>query len=327
MNDVEGILQGQRAMMYVWLVRKWLKKRVSTILGGSEAIAAGMVGGLFAKKKEASASGQDTLGPPPLLYGGVEVRFEWKRAKGKEANRGRRGSRSRRKASGGVGSDEDGNRLGDPSGRLMREEKRKNRMSTGSFATTVSEENGLGLQSSSAGKQVKRDGNDEESDPEDSEIPWVCTLKVRRSAAAASVVSGSVASVIGGRVSPVPSTSFTPGVVPLEPQVLRVKVGTLAPTPHHPKVVAMLKVPFPLPDVEVERMGVIRRDLRSMGFRSTPAGREEDIVEKEPYVGLTLTAEEIKDVVCSTGLWLVVREGIGGVGKVPRKGDGWRIRG
>ena len=41
---------------------------------------------------------------------------------------------------------------------------------------------------------------------------------------------------------------------------------------------------------------------------------------------MVLTAEEIKDVVCSTGLWLVVREGFGGIGKVARKGDGWRIR-
>ena len=43
--------------------------------------------------------------------------------------------------------------------------------------------------------------------------------------------------------------------------------------------------------------------------------------------GMILTAEEIKDVVCCTGLWLVVREGFGGVGKEKRKGDGWRIRG
>ena len=43
--------------------------------------------------------------------------------------------------------------------------------------------------------------------------------------------------------------------------------------------------------------------------------------------GLVLTAEEIKDVVSSTALWLVVREGFGGVGRVSRKGDGgWRIR-
>jgi hypothetical protein len=46
-----------------------------------------------------------------------------------------------------------------------------------------------------------------------------------------------------------------------QPQVLRIKVGTMSPQPHHPKVVAMLKVPFPLPDVEVERMGVIKRPM------------------------------------------------------------------
>jgi hypothetical protein len=47
----------------------------------------------------------------------------------------------------------------------------------------------------------------------------------------------------------------------------------------------------------------------------------------ESYCGGTmLTAEEIKDVVCSTAMWLVVREGFGGIGKVTRRGDGWRIR-
>jgi len=262
------------------------------------------------------------------------VRFEWKRAKGKEAKRGRR-SMTTRKASGvssiaGIGADSDGevelaSRSGDLSGRLKQEEKRKHRMSTGSFATTVSEENGLGLNSSPGSKQMRRDVDDgEESDPEDSETPWVCTLKVRRSAAAA--VNGPAASANGGRISPIPPLLSPPGVVPLEPQVLRVKVGTLSPTPHHPKVVAMLKVPFPLPDVEVERMGVVKRDVRSMGLGST-SGEGDAAAEEEPYAGLTLTAEEIKDVVCSTGLWLVVREGFGGVGKVTRKGDGWRIRG
>jgi hypothetical protein len=42
--------------------------------------------------------------------------------------------------------------------------------------------------------------------------------------------------------------------------------------------------------------------------------------------GSTLTAEEIKDIVCSTAMWLVVRESFGGIGKVTRRGDGWRIR-
>ena len=41
---------------------------------------------------------------------------------------------------------------------------------------------------------------------------------------------------------------------------------------------------------------------------------------------MLLTAEEIKDMLSCTAFWLVVREGFGGVGKVNRKGDGWRIR-
>jgi hypothetical protein len=81
----------------------------------------------------------------------------------------------------------------------------------------------------------------------------------------------------------------------------------------------MLKVPFPLPDIEVEKMAVQPRVLTAQGLArpGTSVGLE----------GLVLTAEEIKDVISCTGLWLVVREGFGGVGKVNRKGDGWKIRG
>jgi hypothetical protein len=43
-------------------------------------------------------------------------------------------------------------------------------------------------------------------------------------------------------------------------------------------------------------------------------------------LALRLSAEEIKDVLCSTGAWLVVKEGFGGIGRVGRKGDGWKIR-
>jgi len=88
-------------------------------------------------------------------------------------------------------------------------------------------------------------------------------------------------------------------------------------------VVAMLKVPFPLPDVQVDRMKVSKRN--GMPMNQDPHGSPEPS-EAEPYHGITLSAEEIKDMVCSTGLWLVVREGFGGVGRVSRKGDGWRIR-
>ncbi|KAF9528734.1 hypothetical protein CPB83DRAFT_853662 [Crepidotus variabilis] len=352
-KDQENVLAGQRALMYVWLVRRWLKKRPSTILNfAPPSEIAASVGGFFAgKKKEASSHSSHVHaqepstgmiagsgnGPPHLPYGGYEVRFEWKRAKAKEVKKGsgkKKDTRGRNRSASGIasigGAESDGevekasirDRSVDAKERLKKEAKKKNRASTGSFGTNASKEYGF---ESTGSRQFSRDptmmGEDdgEESDPEDSETPWVCTLKVRRSVAAA------VASSTSGLLSPPPMTppptagltNFDNGIVPLEPQVLRVKVGTLSPTPHHPKVVAMLKVPFPLPHVEVERMTLVRRDGRK------PA---EDRLPKEPYTGLLLTGEEIKDIVCSTGLWLVVREGFGGVGKVSRKGDGWRIR-
>jgi len=42
---------------------------------------------------------------------------------------------------------------------------------------------------------------------------------------------------------------------------------------------------------------------------------------------LALMAEEIKDVVTSTALWMTVREAMGGVGGDKRKADGWKLRG
>jgi hypothetical protein len=258
----ENLLVGQRALMYVWLVKKWLKRP------SGEGSDMGLFGALNLRPSQ-----------PGAVHGGVEVRFEWKRAKAKGGRKARRQRTST--------DDEAG----------VREEKKKHRMSTGSFSTTTASEEGAGAGGVRFG--VIDDGDD--SDPEDSETPWVCTLKIRR------MGTGVVSDVM----SP-PATAFSDAGFPrITPQILRVKVGTLSPTPHHPKVVAMLKVPFPLPDVEVERLGVVWR---------------KDFEEHEPYNGLTLMAEEIKDIVCSTGLWLVVREGFGGVGRVSRKGDGWRIR-
>lgn len=177
---------------------------------------------------------------------------------------------------------------------------------------------------------VGEEEDEDDSDSEDSETPWVCTLKIRKIGYVQA--PGGTATVVDAMASPCPP----PPIVGLDgearggsggaarkgekgekEQTLRLKVGTLSPTPHHPKVVAMLKVPFPLPDVEVERMKFVKR-------KGAPG--EESNARNDPYYGLTLTAEDIKDIVCSTGLWLVVRESIGGVGKV-RKGDGWKIRG
>lgn len=94
------------------------------------------------------------------------------------------------------------------------------------------------------------------SDPEDSETPWSCHL------------------VLGAST--------------------RIPIGTLRPAPHHPKVVAQLAVPFPLPD------------LSQSGLGSDGAG---------------LSREEIKDVICVTCLHLIIRESFGGLGRVKRRGD------
>ena len=108
--------------------------------------------------------------------------------------------------------------------------------------------------------------------------------------------------------------------------LMRIKIATLSPQPHHKHVVAKVKVPFPLPDVDIAKAEVRKRIITPQGI-SRPApdsgysfgmGMDQD--------ALFLTAEEIKDVMSSTAFWLVVRENIGGVGKVPRKGDGWRLR-
>lgn len=96
-----------------------------------------------------------------------------------------------------------------------------------------------------------------ESDPEDSERPWTCE-----------VVHG-----------------------PKGAQ-RRLLLGTLHPAPHHPKLVAHLKVPFSLSPIP---LGVFEPGSGS--------GNE------------GLSVEEMKDLVCVTCLWLVVREGLGGLGR------------
>ncbi|KAJ6554468.1 hypothetical protein B0H19DRAFT_1153656 [Mycena capillaripes] len=286
-----------RPGLYVWVVKKWLKGEG----GGLLAVAKGMV-------KGQSGDGD--------LTGEVEVRFEWKRGRAKRKHRerdengGGTGSVGRRQASSGNLT---------PSKRLsMSVISRQS-----SFSTTAASEEGH-LDAAAAARRgsiAHEDDSGDESDPEDSETPWTCTVKVRRIAAphAAHARAHSHHGFGGGGREPERRDveQEERDSARWKREVLRIKVGTLSPTPHHPKVVAMLKVPFPLPDVEVERMVVRKREA---GTGSLNTGMKAGH-------GLVITAEEIKDVVCSTGLWLVVREGFGGIGKVSRKGDGWRIRG
>ena len=296
-----------RPALYVWIVHRWLKSADTGILGGVigriGASAAHAAGKMSSVAGGASATaGSSGYGNGTGAGTGVEVRFEWKRGRGVKKRGKRRGGGGNSPGAGGddlSGGAQSTNATNSPRGSPAREvsgggggsgfrsgsgRKRENRVSVASFSASVVSEDGASLRCRRAGaRNGDEEGDDgEDSDPEDSETPWTCTLKIRR---------------LGDQ----------------EVQMVRVKVGTLSQTPHHPKLVAMLKVPFPLPDVEVDKLMVRKRQ----GPGGGPGGSGE---------GLMLTAEEIKDVVSSTGLWLAVREGFGGIGKVSRKGDGWRIR-
>ncbi|GJE89026.1 hypothetical protein PsYK624_051160 [Phanerochaete sordida] len=207
--------------------------------------------------------------------------------------------------------------------------------------------------SSPSRRRYSHDDDDGDSDPEDSETPWTCHLVVRRLQRARTDGLGDTGDV-------------------------RVKVAAVVPAPHHPKVVSLLKIPFPLPDIVLTtrvgpqgqhsvRVEAVKRIITPQGVArpatdfvpatptqagiaggvgkmagnffkekgrpgssagvGTPAGRLGGGGDATPVSGVLLSAEEIKDAVCCTALWLVVREGFGGVGRVKRQGDGWRIRG
>ncbi|KAF4588774.1 hypothetical protein EYR40_010329 [Pleurotus pulmonarius] len=155
----------------------------------------------------------------------------------------------------------------------------------------------------------------EESDPEDSETPWTCTLKVKRVTPQMAGDGNSLLLPLTQTASRSPrSSAYSRGSLDLQnpavvasvkggsSQTLRLKLGTLSPTPHHPKVVAMLKVPFPLSDVNVGQM-IVRKRPSPGGLGqpdlpprpATSAGGERSVSEFSNS-GLVLTAEELKDV-------------------------------
>jgi hypothetical protein len=111
------------------------------------------------------------------------------------------------------------------SGVTERTEKRLSTLSGHSVST--------GSEAGSAAGRARGDDGDE-SEPEDSETPWTCTLVISR-----------LGSVDTARAHSSDS-------------VVRVRVATFSPTPHHPKVVALLKVPFPLPDIIVDWASLAR---------------------------------------------------------------------
>ncbi|KAF5345988.1 hypothetical protein D9757_014361 [Collybiopsis confluens] len=329
---------GRGPALYVWVVRKWIKTAEGTsgpgLFGGMRDVLGSMGAntngsGLHLHSPTGGGGGRNTQNSvaAPASLSEIEVRVEWKRGKKSKSSKknakvgkNREGeeeegasttsrdvSRTRslkRQSTVASQSSPTGSNTSLPVSEATTDSataarKKKNRLSTGSKLSmstddpdvTLTNATKFGRGRSKSQYVEEDDGND--SDPEDSETPWTCTLKIRRLA------------------SPYSSPLPTP---------IKVKTATLSPTPHHPKVVAMLKVPYPLPDVEIQTLSLKKRPVGPPGGAPTPAD------SASTMVGLALRAEEIKDMVCSTGLWVVVREGFGGVGKVSRKGDGWRIR-
>ena len=313
-----------RPSTYVWVIRKWIKGSGGTWIDGM----ADSVGGVLGMRDGSERNATEVTD--------VEVRFEWKKMKARGEE-----SRRRRTGTGASGLEEQGGKARRHSSVLESSERRdthetpsdaalnkggplsnparktQNRLSLQAFIPRNKDAQSTpGTMSSLAPlaeptrasspnppasiATTNTTGEDEgeESDPEDSETPWTCTLHLR-------------SRTYTHRRSSTVSHSDTS---PAEPRVdVKLKVATLAPAPHHPKVVAQIKTPYPLGDVLVDE-GVVRP--RTAGL--PPSEGDE--------AALVLTAEEIKDVVSCTGLWVIVREGYGGLAK-KRKGDGWLIRG
>ncbi|CAE6510947.1 unnamed protein product [Rhizoctonia solani] len=224
-----------RPTAYVWVIREWTKG------GGMFSVIVG-------------------TGGVDMVHIGVEVRFEWVRGK-KKREKGEYGPPAGRPVSV-VSLGEDNLPL--PEGASFRSVSPDMRSRRGSETRPRTRSS-----ASPTKPRVQPSSSDDgdESDPEDSETPWSCTL----------------------RVLPVDSTTSEP---------LKLRLAHLVPAPHHPKVIGQFKMPFPLPDVHIQNLELIPRSVND------PFGMERE-------AGMVMSAEEIKDVVCTTALWLMVREGFG----------------
>jgi hypothetical protein len=200
--------------------------------------------------------------------------------------------------------------------------------------TGTTEENNHG---GGGGKRGGGDDNGEESesDPEDSERPWNCHLHIRALPTPGNGHGSRTASrthskdELSAHDSDHSHHSHDHAREREETLDIKLRVACLAPAPHHPKVVAQIKTPYPLPDVLFDsRPGGIGATFRDRDRDESNNNNNNVELEKEGVDKgtLVLTAEETKDVVSCTGLWLVVREGYGGLAR-KRKGDGWRLRG
>ncbi|KAG8785358.1 hypothetical protein FRC20_005000 [Serendipita sp. 405] len=204
-----------------------------------------------------------------------------------------------------------------------------------SIATNgTTEENATGI----GGRTAAGEDDDSDSDIEDSERPWNCYIHVRgQTRYTRTYENGSRSASRRGSRDQLEGELHEEEEEDGEKKLdIKLRVACLAPAPHHPKVIAQIKTPYPLPDVVFDPAGStttneedVDRVLAARLKQREVDGSRSDVDVHQTNGSqstLFLTAEEIKDVISCTGLWLVVREGYGGLSR-KRKGDGWRLRG
>jgi hypothetical protein len=131
-----------------------------------------------------------------------------------------------------------------------------------------------------AAGRVRAGRDDDGGDESDSETPGTCTVVLYRLGGVGGASANGGSGGGGGSGS----------------SAMRVRIAMFSPTPHHSEVVALLKnVPFPLPDIIVDRLQVRRRAVNAQGIARPSC--DLDVVEE-----LALATEEINDLVSSTGL-------------------------
>lgn len=128
----------------------------------------------------------------------------------------------------------------------------------------------------SVDEKAEADDSGNESDPEDSESPWVCEL----------VLSTPILTPPGSTTLADDSASAQQAS---RSNTRRIRLGTFLPAPHHPRVVGQLSIPLSLRRVH-------------LGLPSDPTA--------EGSGTESISAEEMKDFLCITLLWLCIRESL-----------------
>ncbi|KAI0070214.1 hypothetical protein K474DRAFT_1632129, partial [Panus rudis PR-1116 ss-1] len=277
--------RGKHPKSYVWVVRRWLKNADEGLLG---------------RLNEKLNNGTGIVGPVEVRFEWTRAQPK-KRGRGKgETGTGAESRRTSRALSSNTPSKsslkqgvtsptlspEVPQQVHSPRSRERFERSVDSRRSSGSpnppsssQTHTSDEERGdkdrspIGRSRTMASEYGQEDDG-EESDPEDSETPWTCTLVLRTLSTSHSSPSQHPYPQPQSR-RPTSSYSTSNQPLPQSPtplqspthqvQETRIRVGAIVPAPHHPKVVSLLKIPFPLPDIEVDKALVRKRIV-------TPAG-------------------------------------------------------